>query len=225
MTHCLETINRKKIVNQKYHTSTVKLFDKFDLLDKNTVLFHCTHVDNDDIELIADRQSSIVYCPISNYWSGAGYAPLEKFLQEDINVLLGTDFLLTDLWEVMRNTYYYLKTHTELNRYKAEDIFKMVTTNAHRVLAPEMKIGIIDIDYKADLQFIDKTDTTIWPLLNKKDFSNILHNILMHGRPEIVKGLMIDGRWVMKDNYIIPFDEEFINKRYRHLINKLYGNF
>ncbi len=223
MTHCLETLNRKKIVNHKYHKSTVELFDDFNLLDKNTVLFHCTYVNNDDIELIADRQASIVYCPVSNYWSGAGYAPAEKFLQEDINILLGTDFLLTDLWEVMRNAYYYLKTHTEPERYTAKDIFKMVTVNAYRVIAPEMKIGKIDVDYKADLQFINKNDTQIWPLLNKNGFSNILHNLLMHGNASMVQNLMINGKWVLKDNKIIPFDENFILVRYRHILQNLYG--
>jgi len=223
MTHCLETLNRKKIVNHKYHKSTVELFDDFNLLDKNTILFHCTHVNNDDIELIAEKETSIVYCPVSNYWSGAGYAPLEKFLQEDINILLGTDFLLSDLWEVMRNTYYYLKTHTEPERYTAKDIFKMVTVNAHKVLAPEMKIGIIDIDYKADLQFINKDSTQIWPLLNKNGFSNILHNILMHSDASIIENVMIDGKWILKSNKIIPFGEKFILVRYRHILQKLYG--
>src|SRR6056297_2762182 len=185
MTHCLETLNRKKIVNHKYHKSTVELFDDFNLLDKNTILFHCTHVNNDDIELIAEKETSIVYCPVSNYWSGAGYAPLEKFLQKDI--------------------------------------FKMVTVNAHKVLAPEMKIGIIDIDYKADLQFINKDSTQIWPLLNKNGFSNILHNILMHSDASIIENVMIDGKWILKSNKIIPFDEKFILVRYRHILQKLYG--
>ena len=223
MTHCLETLKRKKIINNKFHRTTVELFDKFNLLDKSTLLFHCTYVNNKDIEIIADRQASIVYCPVSNYWSGAGYAPLEKFMQEDINILLGTDFLLTDLWEVMRNTYYYLKTHTEPERYTAKDIFKMVTVNAHKVLAPEMKIGIIDIDYKADLQFINKDSTQIWPLLNKNGFSNILHNILMHSDASIIENVMIDGKWILKSNKIIPFDEKFILVRYRHILQKLYG--
>lgn len=224
MTHCLETHTRKKLINHKYHKSTVELYDEFDLLDKNSILFHCTHVTNNDIELIAERQSSVVYCPISNYINGAGYAPLEKFLQEDINVLLGTDLILSDLWEVMRNTYYYLKTHSEIDRYTAEDIFKMVTTNAYKVLAPELKIGLIDIDYKADLQFINKENTKIWPLVNTHDFSNVLHNIIIYGRPNMIEHLMIDGNWVIKNNKIIPYDAFFISKRYQNIMKKLYDN-
>jgi len=222
MTHCLETQARKEIVEHKYHKTTVELYDEFDLIDQNTLLFHCTHVNNDDIDLIADRRASIVYCPVSNYWSGAGYAPLEHFLQKDINVLLGTDFLLSDLWEVMRNTYYYLKNNTEPDKYTAEDVFKMVTVNPQKVLAPEMKIGKIAIDHKADLQFINKNKTIIWPLLNKDGFSNILHNLLMHTNSELIENVMIDGKWVLKNNKIIPFDEKFIHVRYRHILQNLY---
>jgi len=223
MTHCLETLKRKKIVTNKFHKTTVKLFDKFNLLDNNTLLFHCTYVNNNDIEIIADRRASIVYCPISNYWSGAGYAPLEKFLQEDINILLGTDFLLTDLWEVMRNTYYYLKTHSELDRYKAKDIFKMVTINPHQILFPEIKIGLIDIDYKADLQFINKENTNLMPYIDNKDFSTFLSNILINGRPSMIENVMINGKWILKDNNIITFDEKFIDKRYKKVLEKIYS--
>jgi 5-methylthioadenosine/S-adenosylhomocysteine deaminase len=223
MTHCLETLKRKKIINNKFHRTTVELFDKFNLLDKSTLLFHCTYVNNKDIEIIADRQASIVYCPVSNYWSGAGYAPLEKFMQEDINILLGTDFLLSDLWEVMRNTYYYLKTHTDLDRYKAKDIFKMVTTNAYHILFPEIKIGSIDIDYKADLQFINKENTDLMPYIDNNKYSTLLNNILIHGRSSIIENVMIDGKWILKDNKIISFDEKFIEKRYKKILEKIYS--
>src|SRR6056297_3200639 len=223
MTHCLETLKRKKIINNKFHRTTVELFDKFNLLDKSTLLFHCTYVNNKDIEIIADRQASIVYCPVSNYWSGAGYAPLEKFMQEDINILLGTDFLSTDLWEVMRNTYYYLKTHTELERYQTKDVFKMVTSNAHNVLFPELKIGVIDIDYKADLQFINKENTKLMPYIDNKKYSTLLNNILIHGRSSMIENVMIDGKWILKDNKIISFDEKYIDKRYKKVIEKIYS--
>jgi len=222
MTHCLETINRKNIVYDKYLKSTVELFDEFNLLDKNTLLFHCTQVDKKDIEIIADRNASIVYCPVSNYWSGGGNAPIERFIDSGINIMLGTDFLLSDLREVMRNSYYALKINSKLDKYKAEDIFKMVTINAHKTLAPEMKIGLIDIDHKADLQFIDKNDSRLWPLIKTNDFTNMLNNILLHSRADMVKNVMIDGKWVIKDEEILVFDEEIINQKYKNILNRIY---
>ncbi|MCF8000515.1 MAG: amidohydrolase family protein [Halanaerobiales bacterium] len=222
MTHCLETNNRKNIVYDKYLKSTVELFDEFNLLDKNTLLFHCTQVDKKDIEIIADRNASIVYCPVSNYWSGGGNAPIEKFIEFGINIMLGTDFLLSDLREVMRNSYYALKINSRLDKYKAEDIFKMVTINAHKILAPEMKIGLIDIDYKADLQFIDKNDSRLWPLIKTNDYTNMLNNILLHSRSDMVKHVMIDGNWVIKNNEILVFDEEIIDEKYKKILNRIY---
>lgn len=223
MTHCLETINRKNIVYDKYLKSTVELFNEFNLLDKKTLLFHCTHVDEKDIKIIADKNASIVYCPVSNYWSGGGNAPVEKFLESNINVLLGTDFLLSDLREVMRNSYYSLKISSPLDRYRAEDIFRMVTINAHQVLAPEMKIGLIDIDHKADLQFIDKNDTRLWPLIKTNDFTNMLNNILLHSRSDMVKNVMIDGKWIIKNDKILPFDEKSINHKYEKILSKVFN--
>jgi hypothetical protein len=39
----------------------------------------------------------------------------------------------------------------------------------------------------------------------------------------MVKNVMIDGNWVIKDQKILVFEEENINKKYKEILNRIYN--
>lgn len=222
MTHCLETKWRRDIITEKYNKSTVQVLDEYGLLDRKAVLFHCVHLTGEDMDTIARRGSSIVYCPVSNMWSGTGITPASGWLSRDINVCLGTDFILTDIWEVMRTAYYLNKVDVSLTSITAMDIFKMATINGARALGLGKEIGLIEDGFKADLVFIKKDDTRLLPLIETEGFSTVLHNLLLECREEMIRHVMIDGKWVMKDRVLLTVDENKINAEYRDFAGRLY---
>jgi aminodeoxyfutalosine deaminase len=73
--------------------SPIKFLADIGALDQRPLLVHCVHVDDEDIKLIKDSGSAVVHCPRSNLRLNCGRMPLEKFLTQDIPVLLGTDSL------------------------------------------------------------------------------------------------------------------------------------
>jgi len=223
MTHCLETRHRVKLIKDLSGKSTVQYFSEKGLLDKNTILFHLTYADSEDLKLIRKKGATAVYCPISNAWSSAGRARLEEWLDAGVNTTLGTDFLLSDFWEVMRNSYYYLKTEAKISTYRAEDIFKMATTNGGRAFMKSNMTAEISKGSQADLIFIDKSNPKLWPILNKPHFSNILYNILMNGSETVVKHVMIKGKWIIRDFHLQTVDEAYLNTEYSSIIEKVLG--
>lgn len=225
MTHCLESKWRKDIVYENYGISTVELLHRDGLLSDKAILFHCVHVNDTDMDLISENSASLVYCPVSNMWSGAGQAPIHDFLSRNINVMLGTDFIYQDLWEVMRFTYLNLKSKDVRAEYTARDVFKMVTENAYSSIVRNTRGGCIQQGYRADLMFICKEDTRLQPLIDTPKFSNILHNILMHSHEEMISNVMVDGQWVMKDKRLINIDEDDIDFKYNQLARKLMRDF
>lgn len=62
-------------------------------LQQKPLLIHCVQVDDTDIRLIKESGSAVVHCPRSNLRLNCGRMPLEKFLEQGIPVLLGTDSL------------------------------------------------------------------------------------------------------------------------------------
>lgn len=216
MTHCLENEWRFNIVTSKYGKSSVELYDEMDLLDHNIVLFHGVYMSENDIDLIAKYRSSVVHCPISNLDTGAGVASVDTMLEKDVNVSLGTDYGHTNMWELMRLTYYLLKINNPVDKYSTEDIFKMATVNGAEAYNLQDTIGKIKEGYNADLVFIRK-QSNFEPLLETKHFSNYLYSLLFHSNDDSVQHVMVDGKWIMKDKKIMTVDEEKVEREYNRI--------
>lgn len=73
--------------------SPIQFLADIGALEHKPLLVHCVQVDDEDIKLIKDSRSTVVHCPRSNLRLNSGRMPLEKFLAQDIPVLLGTDSL------------------------------------------------------------------------------------------------------------------------------------
>lgn len=217
MTHCLENEWRLNIVKSKFGKSSIDLYNDMDLLDDKTVLFHGVYMSEEDIELVAKHKSSIVHCPLSNLDTGAGVANVHAMLEKGVNVCLGTDYSHTNVWELMRLTYYLLKINNPVNKYSAEEIFRMATINGAKAYKLQDEIGQIKDGYKADLVFIKK-DSELEPLLNKVNFSTYLYNLLFYRKANSVRHVMIDGKWIMKDRKLMTVDEEKVVSRYNQIV-------
>lgn len=222
MTHCMENDWRKDIIYSNFHKSSVELYKEHGLLDEKTVLFHGVHMSENDMELVAASKSSVVHCPISNLWSGAGQANVKEMLRTKVNVCLGTDYAHTDMWEVMRMAYYLLKLNTDVSEFSAEDIFQMATINGAKAYHLAHEIGQIKNGFKADLVFIKK-DAALQPLVQKGGFTNYLHNLLTNTKSEFIQHVMVDGEWVMKDRKILKVDEANVREKYLEMVERIFA--
>lgn len=69
-------------------------YSKFGLFGKDvpTLMAHCVYSSDEELKLIKDNGVYIVHCPESNMNVSTGVAPIRKYLNEGLNVCLGTDF-------------------------------------------------------------------------------------------------------------------------------------
>lgn len=61
------------------------------VLEARPLLVHAIHVTEQEIALIAAARCAVVHCPRSNHLLGCGRMPLERYLEADVPVYLGTD--------------------------------------------------------------------------------------------------------------------------------------
>lgn len=62
------------------------VYDSAGLLRHNTILAHAVHLEDAEVELIAERRSGISHCPTSNFNLSSGVAPIGKYLDRGIKV-------------------------------------------------------------------------------------------------------------------------------------------
>lgn len=86
----MKTLNLDFTLPQK---SPIAYLEDIGALDLKPLLIHGVQVDDADIQRIKQHHCTMVHCPRSNLRLQCGRMPLEKYLDADIPVYLGTDSL------------------------------------------------------------------------------------------------------------------------------------
>jgi cytosine/adenosine deaminase-related metal-dependent hydrolase len=71
----------------------VEYMDRLGLLTPQLLAVHGTQLDEHEIARLAQAGATIVTCPRSNRWTGAGTPPIEQFYASGVRVAIGTDSL------------------------------------------------------------------------------------------------------------------------------------
>ena len=71
----------------------VALLDAFGLVAPNLLAVHGVQLTDDELERLATARATLVTCPRSNRWTGAGAPPIERFYKSGVRVAAGTDSL------------------------------------------------------------------------------------------------------------------------------------
>jgi len=71
----------------------VEYLDRLGLVNDRLLAVHGTQLDGQELARLAARRATLVTCPRSNRWTGAGTPPIEKFYESGVRVAIGTDSL------------------------------------------------------------------------------------------------------------------------------------
>lgn len=71
----------------------VAYLDRHHLIDANTLVVHGVQFSETALVRLATIGATLVTCPRSNLWVGAGSPPIERFYQSGVKVAVGTDSL------------------------------------------------------------------------------------------------------------------------------------
>ena len=137
----------------------------------HSVLAHCVHVTDKDIELLARAEAAVVHNPSSNLKLASGICPVQKMLDAGVNVCLGTDSACSnnnlDMFMEMRNAALLGKVASNGPQAgSASTVLAMATVNAAKALGLEGKLGAVQAGMRADVIAVDMDCVEVWPLSN-----------------------------------------------------------
>lgn len=92
-THISENTNEIELVKQLFPESKnyTDVYDTHGLLTSRTILAHCVHISEEELQVIKDRDAKISHCPASNTMLTSGFARVRRMLDKGVDVGLGTD--------------------------------------------------------------------------------------------------------------------------------------
>ena len=183
--HLHETLNEITQSEQKYGMRPLARLAKLGLLDANTTFAHCVHLNEVEIQLLAENGCSIAHCPTSNLKLGSGIAPIAACAEQGINIGLGTDSAASnnrlDLFAEMRMAALLAKGSShDATAISAFEALEMATINGAKALNLDEKVGSIEKGKLADLTAVKIGDLHIQPC-----FDPVSHLVYVAGREQV----------------------------------------
>lgn len=97
---------------------------------------HCTQASDNDIKKIKDSNTNLVLCPRANACLNIGIPPIKQILNEEIYPFIGSDNLMLNSPNIMRDLEFSLKLTRAYYReyFNPIDFLKMATTNNAKLM-------------------------------------------------------------------------------------------
>jgi putative selenium metabolism protein SsnA len=185
------------------------------ILGPQTIAAHCVHVDEGEIEVLAETGTWVTHQPRSNMNNGVGVAPVEAMLRSGVNVALGNDGFSNQMFAEMKAAYLMHKLAQRDPRAMPGDmVMRLAYANngrLARVFWPEPVLGELRKGAMADLVFLDYHPTT--PLAAE----NLAWHLLFGVEASMITGTVCAGQVLMRDHKLLTLDEEAITARSREL--------
>jgi 5-methylthioadenosine/S-adenosylhomocysteine deaminase len=205
--HLAEGTYEPEYCLRNFGDRTVAYYDQLGVLGKHVLASQCVQIDSKEIDILARRGVHVSHQPLSNCEVGGGLAPVPEMLAAGVNVALGTDGYINNLFEVMRAAALIPKARLmDPGTMPAHQVWTMATQNGARALGFG-DLGTLTPGKQADLLFI-KADLPS-PLADH----NLADQLLLWRNPGDLKAVMGGGKWLMRDGAILGVDAKGIRQR------------
>lgn len=164
----------------------VEYLDQHGFWEPGAIAVHATHVTDSDIQLLATRGASVVFCPESNALLEGASPPAARILEAGIPCGIGTDSAIScerlDMFEQMR--FLLLSSRLRGEPLSTSQVFHMATEGGARVLGFDDR-GTLRPGSIADFNLLD--------LPGPDAGASTVEKVVWQGAPERVNGVCTPG--------------------------------
>ena len=196
----------------RYGSGVVQRLVKHGALNSRSILAHCIHLSDEDIETAKSSGVWFAHNPRSNMNNQVGYAPIAKFGDR---VVLGTDGIGADMFEEARVGFF--KSRDANSGFGADDWLRVLANN-HRLASEVFGVdfGGLSAGSIADLAVLDYRSPT---LLTSDNFA--WHLVFGMGSAS-VESVMVNGGFVIKERKF-TVDDQGLYEKAREATEKLWA--
>ena len=175
-------------------------------LGDNVALTHAVHIDEGEMQCLADTATNVIHCPLAALRNASGITVAGRFpemARAGINLCLGTDGDMPDLMHTMKTVAAVFKdARQDAGMFSAPDALTMATRNAATTLRLDDSIGSLEAGKKADFVLHD-THRPEWQPVH-----NVVNQLVNCADGRGVHSVWVDGRRVVDDYRCTMLDED-----------------
>jgi len=178
---------------ERYGKRTVERLRDLGVLGRDVVLAHCVHLDEGELDIVAENGCGVAHNPMSNMLNAVGVAPVPEMLRRGIAVGIGNDGYIFDAFENMRSAFLVHKLQRRDPRLITPlEILEMATINGAKLYGLDEEIGSIEKGKQADIIVIS-SDSIPTPLTPETVAGHIVNSV----RGADVETVLVAGRVIM----------------------------
>jgi guanine deaminase len=161
-THVDENVGEIALAKELYPNlpDYLGIYERYHLLGPKTLLGHCIHLTEREVEVLAATRSVAVWCPTSNLFIGSGLFDRDRLARAGVRIGVATDVGGGTSYSMLRTLdegYKVLQARGQ--RLNPLTSFYMMTLGNSRALSLEDEIGSLAAGRAADLVVLDARAT------------------------------------------------------------------
>ncbi|MDO5826219.1 MAG: amidohydrolase family protein [Methanosphaera sp.] len=216
--HVSETKKEVDDLKNERNQTPFEYLDDIDFLNNRTIAAHGVWTTDDEMKILNEKGVSVSHNPSSNMKLASGIAPVYKYLENDVNVSIGTDGVSSnnnlDMFSEMKLTPLLQKVNT-LNPkvLPTNESIKMATENGAKAL--NINAGKLEKDKLADIILLNVNVPHMLPLRNP--LSNVIYSALGND----VDTVICDGQIILENKELTKINESEIIEDIKEVYTQL----
>ncbi len=204
----------------KHGTRVIHRLHKAGILGPRTLVAHAVHVDEGEMDVLAETGTWVTHNPRSNMNNAVGTAAVARMLDRGVRVTLGNDGFSNNMFAEMKVAYLVHKlVQRDPQAMPADLVFRLAyDANAQlaQVFWPAQILGVLAPGAVADILLLDYKPTT--PLTA----DNLPWHMMFGYEASAITTTLSAGRLLMQNRRLLTLDEAEITARSRELAAALW---
>ncbi len=189
----------------------IERLENLGLLSSRLIAVHMTQLTDKEIQTLATYGVQVAHCPESNLKLASGFCPVQKLLNAEINVALGTDGAASnndlDMFSEMRTAALLAKAVAKDARaVSAAQALRMATINGAKALGLDNETGSLEVGKAADIIAVDLSALETQPMYNP------VSQLVYVANRQQVSDVWVAGNHVVKQHQLTTLDSEQLCK-------------
>jgi 5-methylthioadenosine/S-adenosylhomocysteine deaminase len=194
--------------------------DQLGLVNDQLNAVHMTQLNDEEIQLLAERGVHVVHCPESNMKLASGTCRVDDLLTAGVNVALGTDGAASnndlDMLGELRTAALLAKSQSgNAAAVAAHEALAMATINGAKALGIADTTGSLEPGKSADMICVDLSAPSCQPVHNP------LSQLVYSAQRDQVSDVWVAGKQLYGDNTFTTLDADEILERTQAWLQKM----
>jgi 5-methylthioadenosine/S-adenosylhomocysteine deaminase len=223
--HISETAFEVENMRNEQGMPVVPYIKKQGVLEAKVIAAHCVHIDVGEIKTLQHVNAGISHNPSSNLKLASGFAPVQKMLENGVNVGIGTDGPASnndlDMFEEIRLASFVAKASSnDPTVVPAATALLMGTRLGAQALHIGHLTGSLEAGKRADLIIVHTSPIHNSPRF-RRDPNNAYAQLVFASKSTDVTDVMVNGKWLMRDHNLLTLNEADLVKEAQGVAKKI----